>query len=166
MFSKVAHGRCKLGSENKMLQELDQFNKYIFMKGFEKTQLIRNLELKLQDFIRHAKYELGMHSLSYKVNVPMADDSKGRTSRLNSIGSVASQLASDLEKTRFEKVKEKDRKMNAWMIGSSIYDMSMDLLMCKKLFRLRTSLIQIYQKVLEKDQQEQYFCYLLGEREG
>ena len=55
--------------------------------------------------------------------------------------------------------------MNTWMIGSSIYDMCMDLMMCKKLFRFRTTMIQIYQKILEKDQQEQYFYYIANEQQ-
>ncbi len=125
------------------------------MKGFEKTQLLRNLELKLQDFIRHAKYEMGMQQLEYKVTIPTGDESKrnkGGSSKFGSVGSVVSQVAKEIELSKVEKIKEKDRKMNTWMIGSSIYDMSMDLMMCKKLFRLRTSLIQIYHKLLEKDQ--------------
>ncbi len=51
-----------------MLQEIDQFNKYVFMKGFEKTQLLRGLEVKLHDFVKYAKFELGMGDLQYHVN--------------------------------------------------------------------------------------------------
>eukprot|EP00347_Sterkiella_histriomuscorum_P001947 403370055 len=173
LFSKVAHGKIKLSQEQKMLQEIEMFNKYIFMKGFEKTQLLRGLEMKLHDFIKYAKYELGMNDLQYHVNVNLTprnvgagqDSQHSRGQSLASIITLASKTVKENEQSRMQKIQEKDRKMSSWMIGSTIYDMCMDLMMCKKLFRFRTSMIQIFQKILEKDQQEQYYFYLQGEYE-
>ncbi|CDW82221.1 UNKNOWN [Stylonychia lemnae] len=163
LFSKVAHGRLKLSSEQKMLQEIDLFNKYIYMKGFEKTQLLRGLEIKLHDFVKSVKYELGMNKLQYQVNlnvgqIPEVEHNRGQS--LGSIVSSAIKSTKESEQAKIDMIRQRDRKINSWMINSTIYDMCMDLMMCKKLFRFRTTMILIFQKLIEKDQQECNFCDL------
>ena len=64
--------------------------------------MVRNLELRLSEYLKHVKYDLGMSQLSYKVN--LGGNHSRATSKM-SFGSLASKVAAKMEQDRQEKIK-------------------------------------------------------------